>query len=192
MGVRYLIPAGALLLGILALALRPATTREERIPRCRPGVEAASRPLPNPEPIQVPHEPPVTLRGAVETSVPEARRESRKADAGSATLERSRENMLYYLERELELAPEQILRITRVLQERQKEIEGFFKELRASRVFRTSEYERKVEAIREESYRRMGEMLGPAQYQRYTDLLAQGKLSDTVAFEMTPEMIVLD
>lgn len=191
--MKFLVPAAALLIALVALGIRltKSSNCPERVNRT-PKVEEAPY---SPVKLELSGLPATPLRiesEKIAPSEPQARRETKTIASTTATLERSRLNMLDVLESELELGPEQTLLVARVLYDRQMETEAYFKELRSTGILSSDQFERRVEDIRERSYRRMGQVLNAAQYEIYGRLLAQGKFRDTVAFELTPDVAVLD
>lgn len=96
------------------------------------------------------------------------------------------------LERALLLEDAQRERIDQILREREGLIEAYHRELRASGILNSREYERRTWGIRTESYRRIAAVLRMAQAERFHELVTKGQVTDPVAFELDENMVILD
>jgi hypothetical protein len=176
------IALGALMIGIVALAARTSSS-DNRVRERR--IEVPVR-------VEVPVEvPKIVEKVRVETRTIE--KESRPSPAplrpsGTAL---AQERTLFLFERELDLRAEQRRFMEEVLAQREKEIESYQKEIVASGIFRTREYELRIKAMQAASYEKMAEVLEGTQRQRLAAVVAEGRLGDTVMFQVPPTLTVI-
>lgn len=178
--MRLLAPAAVALLALALFAARPAertVVRERR-------VEV-------PVPVEVPVQVPVVVERIETVAVEEVEKPAveRSATPGVTLVH---EKMLFLFERQLRLAPDQRRHFSKVLEERQEEIEAYHREIRASGIFRPREYSRNIREVQAASYARMGTALDPVQARDFQGLVAEGRLGDAVAFTLDPGMAVAE
>lgn len=179
--MKLFIASGALFLGALVFALRPPGTQTVIVERKVEVPVRIETPVASPSPRVEKESPPVR---AAERPLLQARPEP----SGPAL---ACEKMLFLFERELDLQPSQRQHMAEVLRTREKEIEAYHEEVRASGVFREREYTRRVREIQDRCYERMGDVLDERQHRRFLEVLAHGKLGDAIEFEVGPEMVVI-
>jgi hypothetical protein len=186
--MRYSVLGGALLIGLAILASRPADPATRVIER---KVEVPVR-----VEVPVPVEPPMTQVGEVVNGDRPAQEKppappvygGHSLPYGAAL---GRKNMMFLFEREIDLRPDQRRFMEDVLVERDRAIESVQNEIRASGVFQARQYDRQVNALQGASYQKMAQVLAPEQQQRFAELVAQGRIGDSIEFELGPNMMMI-
>lgn len=96
------------------------------------------------------------------------------------------------LVRELGLSPAQLRAVEAILDQRDVEIEAYFEEIRARKVASLEEWARRIEGIKEGTYRRIDALLEAQQQERFIGLLERRALNDTIAFRIPDDVVNLD
>lgn len=176
------VATGGLILFLVAFAARPSSlpAAPERRPETPARIEAPLV-VTLPEPVPAAPEP---SRPAPETA-PAA------LPAPAGKLIAVQQVLLLCTERELGLSPEQRRHVEEAMLQRQAEVAAYQDEIRRTRVLREREYDRRIREIMGASYARMSQVFGSAQNRRFMDLLADGRLSDGVEFELDPDIVIV-
>jgi len=180
--MRTWILIGALLLGGVALAVRPmqpeVIVRENR-------VEVPVR-------VEVLREVPTIIEKVrVETRMVEKSSPPPGTAPRPSGIALAHERMLFLFERDLDLRAEQRRFMEDVLGAREEKIASYQKQIVESGVFTVAEYESQIRAIQAASYSKMGEVLDSHQHQRFQRLLEEGRLGDAVMFDVPPTVVVI-
>ncbi|HYE97725.1 MAG TPA: hypothetical protein VEJ18_02390 [Planctomycetota bacterium] len=96
------------------------------------------------------------------------------------------------LARELGLSSVQRSSVESILVDRHREIEAYFAEIRARKVFTLEEWSRRTKGIKEGSYRRIEALLDARQASAFLGLLERNGLNDTIAFKVPDDVANLD
>jgi hypothetical protein len=185
---------GSALLGLLVLAYRSPAERQ----RARSGSAALTR---NAEGLEKPSRNERALPSAESSpdrATPMARREGSIPVAGSSpsaarnSLHAAHEHMFRYFTQQLELDQVQRDRVQAILLEREEEIGAYHAHIRRSRVLSERDYESWLANLRIRYYDRIGGLLNRAQFERFVALLPQGGQGDAVAFELEPDIMVVE
>jgi hypothetical protein len=196
--VKHLVLGVGTVIVVAAAALAPAPASLAPRERVEPRGGAPAAPAPVAEPRPVASEPALRapfLRSEnvrIETEGAEAAAASPAVSAPKPPSAGDPRLLEGVLTRELELTPAQQAQVTDILQERRQAIEAYHRELRASGVFRSRDYDRRVGAIVDLSYSRIGRILDGAQSRKFAELVRTGRLGDAVPFDIEPHMVVLD
>jgi hypothetical protein len=129
------------------------------------------------------------LPKGLEAQVPGSVRNTGSVESEEQRLDR--EAMLQQFEIGLDLTGPQRASVGKILWERDAEIAAYHSEIRASGVFWVWGHEKKSREILAVSQARVTSILSPEQAQRLSRLYEDGRLSEGVSFEITPEMVVL-
>jgi len=176
---------GALSLGVVAVALRPSPS----------GLVIRERRVEVPVKVEVPVEVPriVVEKERIEprTVVKEPAVAPPPVLAKRADTAMAHEKMLFLFERECDLRADQRRFMENILALREAEIAECQKGIVASGIFRVREYENQVKAMQNASYQKMAEVLNERQRERFTELVAEGRMGDAVVFEVPPTVVVL-
>lgn len=188
--IRYTIPLAAILVGLAAFAAQPSEDREVREVAARPSPGASDRveaePGPSlespPAPARAPERPapvrsvaaPVPLNSVAEPHLV------------------NRPRILFLLERELRLSPDQRRHVESVFFYREQEIESHHRQIRAVGAISGQAYHRHMQELRGRSYGQVEQVLDADQHGRFLELLAAGALNDLIAFPMNDGMVELD
>jgi hypothetical protein len=181
--MRYAVLIGAIVLGAAIISARPAS----------PPTELRERRVEVPIRVEVPVEvPKIVERVRVETRIVEKVVVQPGTVAGGVAL--AHEKMLFLFEREVNLRPEQRHSLEELLSLREKEIETYQSEIRASHILHMRTYERRIQEIQGAYYQKMGRALDEEQRDRFADLVLQGRLGDAIVFDAGSgsDMVVLE
>lgn len=191
LGVGVLVVAAA-----AATAPAPASLAPRERVEPRGGAPAAPAPLAEPRPAgpeAAPRAPFVRSENVrIEAERAEAAAASPAVSAPKPPSVGDARRLEGVLARELELTPAQQAQVADILRERRQAIEAYHRELRASGVFRPRDYDRRVGALVDLSYSRIGQILDSAQNRKFAELVRTGRLGDAVPFDIEPHMVVLD
>ena len=100
--------------------------------------------------------------------------------------------MLVTFDRQLSLTADQKKHFETVLQDRQEVIEGYHRQLRASKVFVPREYDRRMAEIQTSHYDRLGSVLDAEQYRKFMKMLADKAQGDSLGFPIEPDMVIVE
>lgn len=100
--------------------------------------------------------------------------------------------MLFLFQRELDLSFPERQHFERVLDERECAVAELQDEVVRSGVLCRTEYDRRVRKLQSQYYDRMGNVLDAGRHRRFFDLLAQGRVGDSVVFEIPAGLEVRD
>lgn len=173
---------GALLIGVVALAARPAV----------PDAPVRERRITVPVRVEVPVEvPKIVEKIRVETRTIEKEIPAAPTVAKPAGTTLAHEKMLFLFERELDLRGDQRHFMEEVLAQREKDIAEVQRDILRSGIFRTRDYDLRIRAIQAASYEKMAEVLNEPQHRRFSGLVTEGRLGDAVVFETPASLTVI-
>jgi hypothetical protein len=180
--VKIWIAWGSLVIGVIALAARPAA----------PEPPVRERRVVVPVRVEVPVEVSKIVEKVrvetrmIEKEVPAVPLASRPSETALA-----HEKMLFLFEREAVLRGDQRHFMEEVLAQRENEIAEVQRDIVRSGYFRARDYDLRIKAIQTASYEKMAVVLDEPQHRRFSSLVSEGRLGDAVVFEIPSSLVVI-